>query len=279
MGWMKTIREVQHMSSSHRIIVNSVLSAATLEGKISPQNNKRQMLENIGQYFMNVAQGNETAKINIHGSGVLATNLITLSSHVATDYLTLNGVTLTCVASGATPTSVQYKEGASDEATANNIYTMIEACTTAKILGIIKAYRRATIAFSSFVSTDYLTINGVVFTGKTSPTSGNNYQFAIGATDTRTCANFVKCLNASTDNYVAKIVSATASSGTATIIYDGELTVAASAHATVASKGIKLDCMLPGAVGNLCTLAISAHGTVTGANFASGSDGNEYTWR
>lgn len=109
------------------------------------------------------------------------------------------------------------------------------------------------VTFSSFVDGDTVTVNGVVLTGKNSPTGAS--QFAIGATDTLTAAAFAARINNTDGNGApaAKIwgvVTATSAAAVSTI----------TANET-------------GAIGNLYTLAISAHGSVTGATFASGADG------
>jgi hypothetical protein len=109
------------------------------------------------------------------------------------------------------------------------------------------------ITFSSFVATDTVTINGVTMTGRATPTLAA--EFTIGATDTITAANLVKVINGSGTIAVppAKIwgvVSATSSGAVVT-----------------------LTSLVTGTIGNLMTLAISGHGSVTGANFASGADG------
>ena len=110
-----------------------------------------------------------------------------------------------------------------------------------------------TVTFSSFVDGDTVTVNGVVLTGKNSPTT--SAQFGIGASDTITASNFVKLINGLSANgappaKVWGIVSATSAAAIAT-----------------------LTALDSGAIGNLFTLAISAHGSVGGANFSSGADG------
>jgi hypothetical protein len=108
-----------------------------------------------------------------------------------------------------------------------------------------------TVTFTAFVNNDTVTINGVVFTGKTAGTQSGNAQFAIGASDTLTAVNFANLLNAATaPAKVLGVVQVTSAAAVATLTW-----------------------MEPGAVGNLGTAAISAHGTVGAANFANGTDG------
>jgi len=109
------------------------------------------------------------------------------------------------------------------------------------------------VTFAAFVDSDTVTINGVTLTGKTTPTTAA--QFAIGATDTITAINF------------SNVVNGLGSFGAPAAKIWGVVT--ASPAAAVAT----LTAQETGAIGNLYTLAISAHGSVTGANFASGADG------
>jgi hypothetical protein len=104
-----------------------------------------------------------------------------------------------------------------------------------------------TITLSSFVDEDTVTIDGVVFSGETSPATPT--EFAIGASDTATAANAVVVINAY------------ATSGFNTMV-------------TASSVGavITITSNVPGYIGNMNTLAISAHGSVSGANLTGGSE-------
>lgn len=105
-----------------------------------------------------------------------------------------------------------------------------------------------TVTLSSSVATDTVTINGTVFTEVASGATGN--QFNHGSTDTITAANLAAAINASATAIVKNVVSATS----------------AAAVVTITSKE-------QGTIGNLGTLAISAHGSVSGANLTGGTDG------
>lgn len=105
-----------------------------------------------------------------------------------------------------------------------------------------------TVTLSSMVAADTVTINGTVFTCEASGATGN--QFNVGASDTLTAANLAAAINA----------SATA------VVVDNVVATSAAAVVTVT-------CKEQGTIGNLCTLAISAHGSVSAANLASGTDG------
>jgi hypothetical protein len=110
------------------------------------------------------------------------------------------------------------------------------------------------VTFSSIANGDTVTLNGVVLTAETSGATGNN-QFNIGGSDAQAAINLAALINSPTAP--AKILG---------VVY-----------ATVANPGtgkvVTINSTEPGAIGNLYTLAISAHGSVTGATFASGADG------
>lgn len=108
-----------------------------------------------------------------------------------------------------------------------------------------------TITFSSVVATDTVTIAGTVFTGSDTPST--SVQFLTGSTDTASAASLAAKINAHTT--VGKYVSATSSGAVVTI-----------------------SCIVPGLIGNLITLAISAHGSRSGATLAGGTEGNTNTF-
>lgn len=105
-----------------------------------------------------------------------------------------------------------------------------------------------TITFSSIAAADTVTINGVIFTGTNGTPSGN--QFKTGVTDTASATSLAAAINASTTGNIASTVTATSALGVTTV--------------TMAESGL---------IGNLGTLAISAHGSVSGANMAGGTNG------
>jgi phage tail sheath gpL-like len=106
-----------------------------------------------------------------------------------------------------------------------------------------------TITFSSLANNDTITINGTTFTAKTSGAAGA-VQFNLGASDTAAAANAVTVINANES-------------------------VNETVFAQSTGAVITLFCRVPGVIGNLCTIAISAHGSVSGANLASGADGTD----
>jgi len=103
-----------------------------------------------------------------------------------------------------------------------------------------------TITLSSFVADDTITVNGITYTGKSSPSGA--HEFLIGADDTATAANFVTKMNADTDTHITGVV--TASSAAAVITFTSAVA---------------------GNIGNAITIAISAHGTASAARLSGGS--------
>ena len=109
-----------------------------------------------------------------------------------------------------------------------------------------------TITSTAIVAADTVTINGTVFTAVASGATNN--QFNIGGSQTITATNLAAAINASTTPIVSNVVSA---SSVGPVV-------------TVTSKE-------QGTVGNLGTLAISSHGTVSGANLTGGTDGTVFS--
>jgi phage tail sheath gpL-like len=116
------------------------------------------------------------------------------------------------------------------------------------VQGAVSAVNAVT--FSSIAAADTVTVCGTVFTGSNTPTT--SVQFLTGTTDTLSAVSLAAKINA--HSTVGKLVSATSTGAV-----------------------ISLVCNTPGLVGNFLTLAISAHGSVTGATFASGAEGNNGT--
>jgi phage tail sheath gpL-like len=119
-------------------------------------------------------------------------------------------------------------------------------------LAVAPVQATGTITFSSIANNDTITIGGVVFTAKTSGASGA-VQFNIGGSDTNAAANAAVVINAHTT--VGKLVTATS-----------------------AAAVITLTAVYPGIEGNQIPIAISAHGSVSAATLASGTDGTTSTY-
>ena len=258
------------MSSQLKVIFTVNDNAVTTGNKlniVAPT----QTFQGLERWVGRIVNGSISARARFDIGPTKAYNQITFASFADSDYITINGVVLTAKTSPSG--TAQWAVGASDYACADNLVAKINASALAYIANTVYAYRKATLAFSSFVTTNYVTINGVVFTGKTTPTT--DFDFGIGANNTATCQNFVRCINQIKEKFpsLQSIRTVTESAGTATILCDGSLSVAISAHGTAAMKYVVLESVVGGYIGNMLTLAITARGTVTGANFAGGVDG------
>jgi hypothetical protein len=110
-------------------------------------------------------------------------------------------------------------------------------------------YASDLVTFSSLANNDTVTVNGRVYTAKTSGATGLQ-QFNLGASDTAAAANFATVLNADTSTAVEEVVMGVATGAT-----------------------ITLYSMVPGNIGLQLTASISAHGTVATANFTGGTEG------
>ncbi len=109
-----------------------------------------------------------------------------------------------------------------------------------------------TITLVSFVATDTITVNGLVFTCVASGATGP-LQFNVGAgnDDTLTVVEIKNILNNHTT-------------------LDGMIV------ATSATTVVTLTALIPGEIGNALTIAISAHGSVSGSGrLTSGTNGDE----
>lgn len=104
-----------------------------------------------------------------------------------------------------------------------------------------------TITFTSIADADTVTVNNRIYTAKTSGASGAQ-QFNIGGSDTVAATNFQAKVNADTSTNILDVV------------------VASSASAGVTT----ITAAYPGNIGNGLTIAISAHGSVSGSGRISG---------
>ena len=261
--------------SKIRISVDSPESGASIIALLDPKANDPISISRVGQYLEGIAGGVKTAKVRLNANAEQAVGTITFASFIEDDTVTINGVALTAKTSpsGASEWAV----GADDEACANNLVAKINASALDKIVGCVGSSRRGTVALSSFVANDTVTVNGAVFTGKSSPDAAVPEQFAIGGTDAISAQNLASAIR---NSFKKELFGITVSVSSATLTFNtvGSLTLAASAHATVASKIVVVTALVPGQIGNLCTLAISARGSVSAANLASGSEGTEYVF-
>lgn len=111
-----------------------------------------------------------------------------------------------------------------------------------------------TVTFSSLANNDTVTVNARIYTAKTSGAAGLQ-QFNLGANDTAAAVNFAAIVNADTSTQIKGVVTASPAAAVTTIT-----------------------AVVPGNTGNACTLAISAHGSVSGANLTAGTEGTTATY-
>ena len=127
------------------------------------------------------------------------------------------------------------------------VRSLMGGSKSAKVALSVNAVKASgTITLSAHVANDTTTVNGIVFTCKTSGATGNEYN--VGADDTATAVNLAAALNANTT-------------------LDGMIV------ATSALGVVTLTALVPGELGNAITLAISAHGSVSAARMAGGTNG------
>lgn len=239
--------------------------------------NSPEGIERLGEFIRKQVDGK--SKIRLNTGAVQAEGQVAFDSFVEDDTVTVNGAVFTGKdePSGAD----EFDVGASDEACANNFYEKLKASAVDKIVGVIVPFRRGTVLLSSFVTTDTITINGLVFTGKTTPDASVPTEFAIGGSDAKTAENLMnavlrcQALPAYEPYLGARLLAISRSTATLTIDMDRSMTLAASAHATLDNDMVRIRAIVGGQAGNLCTLAISAHGGVSGANLTGGTEGTE----
>lgn len=256
--------------SNHIITLDTPLGANHVLNLIGGGDNKDGMLSRLADVLHAVDAGAYAGKLRVKVGATSAVGTITFASFADADTITVNGTVLTGKTSPVG--TAQFAVGASNEACSNNAVAKINASALAKIGGTVGASRRGTVLLNGFVDGDTVTVQGYVFTGKNTPTDGNQQQFMIGGSDSLTAENLK---NALATFQPTKTLTVTRSAATLTVNFYGSLTLAASAHATVSSDIVVITAIVPGQIGNLCTLAISAHGSVVAPT--GGAEGTMYT--
>lgn len=261
--------------STIRISIDTPLSGQTVLDQTRLVASDSDGFSRLSDFIQNIAVGQLAGKIRFNGNAAQASGTITFSSFADADTVTINGVSLT---GKTTPSGTsQWAVGSSDQACANNLVAKVNASALANIVGCVAASRQATILIASMVAADTVTINSVVFTCTASPTGSDRRQFALGTSDSGTAANLLMAIGNCANLFPASLdgMTVTRSSATLTLTYLGSLTASASAHATVTSTIVLITCLIPGTIGNVVALAISAHGSVSGALLTGGTEGTE----
>lgn len=125
------------MAKSLIVLTHNDSSADMQHLIIAETGNRMKAGAKLIKYFRGLMGGAKSASVYIGETAVQASGTITLSSHVATDTVTVNGVTFTCVASGATGN--QYNVGGTDALTADALAAAINASVTALVSGYVTA--------------------------------------------------------------------------------------------------------------------------------------------
>jgi phage tail sheath gpL-like len=125
------------MAKTLLVFDHSETSADLQEMLIAETGNKFLFGQKLMKYVRGLMGGHKSAEVFIGETAVQASGTVTLSSHVATNTVTINGVTFTAVASGATGN--QYNIGASDSDTATSLAAAINASVTALLSGYVTA--------------------------------------------------------------------------------------------------------------------------------------------
>jgi phage tail sheath gpL-like len=116
-------------------------STADMQALIKAQTtNPKGEAVQLSNYFGALAGGLKAASLDVQvaeGDAVAASGTFTLDTVIATDAISINGVTFTAVASGAT--AVQFNVGADDEETATNLAAAINASANALVSGLVTA--------------------------------------------------------------------------------------------------------------------------------------------
>ena len=120
-------------------ILMSVPDSATTMQNILQLNTSANQVDNanLDKLIGDMVDGSQASYTKISTGSVQASGTVTLSSMVATDTVTVNGVVFTCVASGATGN--QFNVGGTDTITATNLAAAINASVTALVAGYVTA--------------------------------------------------------------------------------------------------------------------------------------------
>lgn len=96
-----------------------------------------QAISDLMQSILAGDQDTPSVSVSVQGNAVRASGTFELDTVIATDAISINAVTFTAVASGATGN--QFNVGADDDATAVNLAAAINASVTALVAGYVTA--------------------------------------------------------------------------------------------------------------------------------------------
>jgi hypothetical protein len=111
--------------------------ASTTKLKELDKKNSKGTLQGILNFLHKGIGGAEPMNIRVSLGGVKASGTLTFASVIATDIFSINGVSFTCVASGATGN--QFNVGGSDALTAAAAAAAVNASATALVKDVVVA--------------------------------------------------------------------------------------------------------------------------------------------
>lgn len=117
--------------------------ASTAKLKELDKSNAKATLQGLLNLLSKGIGGAEQMSIQVVLGAVKASGTLTLDTAIATDEVVVNGVTFTCVSSGAG--AEEFNVGASDTDTATNLAASINASSDAAISGIVVASSSAAV--------------------------------------------------------------------------------------------------------------------------------------
>lgn len=125
------------------LLINTAQTKETLRQEFERStSSKYATVQSMAQFLESIVSGGQmggppSVVSSIEDYAVRASGTFTLTSVVATDAISINGVTFTAVASGATGN--QFNVGVSDTLTAVNLAAAINASVTALVSGYVTA--------------------------------------------------------------------------------------------------------------------------------------------
>lgn len=218
----------------------------------------------LAPFFKGIAGGTTNANITMIGGSVSAEGDVTFDKFVEDDTVTVNGVIFT--GKDAPSGDQEFLIGADDSETRDNFLVKINSSSLAKIVNIILAKSVGSTVLNSVINGNTLTIGEKVFTAKTTPVYSTD--FLVGPTDESTAQNLAAVLSMFFPSAIITVKRDTIS-----FIHESGVSITGSGTFAITNNIGGLYSIMPGQIGNLCTLAISAHGSVTA--FSGGTDGTK----
>lgn len=204
--------------------------------------------------------------------------LLTLATCAAGTVVDVNGVPFTAITGDAVAANDEFDIDGTDIADATDLCRAINACTNAKVSGVVEACNFTAIAtLTTAVAGNKITIAGVTFTGKGGAVDLGSEYFSVDTGNNAAAASLAAQINAHA--YLSTLVRAEAASAVVTIrqrrgttglqVTDDNTPIAltgVTANLMIATDDILVSAIGKGAVGNgvtVKTLGIGASATAT----------------